>query len=88
LAVLKIKQVRQNLTFQLEWLGSGKTLSELHIHYKSLLTRVYDHAGCTEHCRFHCCLNVIDVIDKKQMYDSIITEKMLLKIGIVLYRCF
>jgi len=24
--------------FQSDWLGSGKTLSELHIHYKSLAT--------------------------------------------------
>jgi len=34
--------------FQSEKLRSGKTLSELHIHYKSLLTRVYDHVGCRE----------------------------------------
>jgi len=36
---------------QSERLGSGKTLSELHIHYKSLLTRVYDHAGHKESCK-------------------------------------
>jgi len=43
---LEIKKARQNLAFfQLERLGSGKTLHELHIHHKSLLTRVYDHAG-------------------------------------------
>jgi len=35
--------------YQLETLGSGKTLSELHIHYKSLLKRVYNRAGCTEY---------------------------------------
>ena len=29
-----------NFFFQAERLGSGKTLSELHVHYKSLLTRV------------------------------------------------
>ena len=28
--------------FQSERLGSGKTMSELHIHYKSLLKRVYN----------------------------------------------
>jgi len=33
------------------WLGSGKTLSKLRVHYKSLATRVYYHAGCTEYCK-------------------------------------
>jgi len=52
--------------FQSERLGSGKTLSELHIHYKSLATRVYYHAGCTEYCKsFTVALKMIDVIDKK-----------------------
>jgi len=37
--------------FQSEKLDSGKTLSELHIHCKSLLTRVYDHVGCKEYCK-------------------------------------
>ena len=31
--------------------GPGKTLSELHIHYKSLLMGVYDHTGCKEYCK-------------------------------------
>jgi len=61
------------------WLGSGKTfpeLSELHIHYKYLATRVYYHAGCTEYCKnFTAALNMIDVIDEKQMHDSVITGK-------------
>jgi len=35
--------------FQSERLGSGKTLSELHIHYKSFLKRVYNHAECAEY---------------------------------------
>jgi len=35
--------------FQSERLGFGKTLSEMHIRYRSLLTRVYNHAGCTEY---------------------------------------
>jgi len=60
----------------LERLGSGKTLSELHIHYKSLLTSVYDHAGFTGYCKdFTATLKMIDVINKKQMHDSLITEK-------------
>ena len=37
--------------FQSHRLGSGKTLSELHIHYKYLVTRVYYHAGCAEYCQ-------------------------------------
>jgi len=37
--------------FQSERLDSGKTLSELHIHYKYLLKRVYNHAGCTKYLR-------------------------------------
>jgi len=35
--------------FQSEKLGSGKTLSELHIHYKPLLKTVYNHAECAEY---------------------------------------
>jgi len=43
---LKIKSSqRKSRFFQSERLGSGKTLFALHIHYKSLLARVYDHAG-------------------------------------------
>ena len=42
--------------FSLKGLASGKTLSELHIHYKSSLMWVYDHSGCKEYCkRFYCC---------------------------------
>jgi len=37
--------------FQSDRLGSGKALSELHIHYKSLATRDYYHAGCTKYCK-------------------------------------
>ena len=43
---LKIKNTSQNLAFfQSERLGSGKTLSELHIYYKFLLTGVHDHSA-------------------------------------------
>ena len=59
--------------FQSDRLGSGKTLSELHVRHKSLATNVYYHAGCTEYCKnFTDALQMIDVTDKKQMYDSVI----------------
>jgi len=72
--------------FQPERLGSGKILSELRIHYKSLLTRVYNHAGCSAYCKdFTVALKVIDVIDRKYMYDSVNTgNTMLHKIEILL----
>jgi len=64
------------LFFHSEKLGSGKTLSEPHIHYKSLLTRVYGHARCTEYCKdFTVGLTVFIVCNKKQMYDSVTTGK-------------
>ena len=77
---LEIKKARQNLAFsgflQSERLGSGKTLSELHIHYKSLLKRVYNHAGCTKYWKyFTVALKMIDGIDKKQTYHNVITGK-------------
>jgi len=80
LASLEIKKARKIWIFldyfQSDRLGSGKTLSELHIHYKSLATRVYYHAGCTDYCKdFTFALKMIDVIDKKQMHDSLITGK-------------
>jgi len=54
--------------FQSEKVGSGKTLSELHIHCKSLLKRVYDQAGCKEHCKdFTVALTIFDIFNKKQM---------------------
>jgi len=54
--------------FVSESLGSGKTLSELHIHYKYLLTTVCDHAGCKEYCKdFTVALKLVNVFNKKQM---------------------
>jgi len=51
-------------------------LSELDLHYKSLLTRVYDHAGCKEYCKdFIVALTIFDVFNKTQMYSSVITGK-------------
>jgi len=76
--------------FQSEGLGSGKILSELRIHYKSLLTGVYDHAGCKEYCSdFTVAVKIFNVYNKKQMYDSVFTGKEnASKIGIAFYRCF
>jgi len=46
----KFKKSRQNLAFfQSESLISGKTLSKLHIHYKSVMKRVYNYAECAEY---------------------------------------
>jgi len=65
-------------------------LSELHVHYKSLVTRVCYHAGCTEYCKnFTVALKMIDVIDEKQMHVNVITgTNILQKIGLALYRRF
>jgi len=60
--------------FQSERLGSGKTLSELHIHCKSPLMRVYDHAWCKEYCKdFTVALKIFDEFNRNQMYDSVFT---------------
>jgi len=69
LAFFGNQKARQNLAFfQSKRLSSGKTLSKLHIHYKYLLTRVYDHAGYKEYCKdFTVALKIIDGIYKKQM---------------------
>ena len=51
-------------------------MSELHIHYKSFLTGVYEHAGCKEYCKdFTVVLKILDVCNKKQMYNSVFTGK-------------
>jgi len=51
-------------------------LSELHIHYKYILTGVWDYAGCKESCKdFTVALKFLGVFNKKQMYDSVLTEK-------------
>jgi len=58
------------------WLWQN--MSQLHtfVHYKYLLTGVYDHAGCKEYCKdFSVALQIFDVFNKKQMYDRIITGK-------------
>ena len=65
--------------FQSERLGSGKTLSKLHIFITNLFRRVYL-------CRVRktlfekillitVTLKMIDVIDEKQMHDSLIVGK-------------
>jgi len=54
--------------FQSKRLSSGKTLSELHIHHKYLLTRVCDHTGYKEYCKeFAVALKIIDIIYKERM---------------------
>jgi len=77
LAFFGNEKSQKNLAhFQSDRLGSGKSFSELHIHYRSLATRVYYHAECTEYCEyFTVVLKMIDVIDKKQMHDSVIMGK-------------
>jgi len=46
-------------------------------HYKFLLTRVYDHAGCKEHCKdFTVALKMFDVCNKKQMASLSNTVKV------------
>jgi len=88
---LEIKKARQNLAFfSPKRLGSGKTLSELHIHHKSLLKRLYDHAECAKYRqKFTFALKNINVIDKKQMYDSVIIGKEnASKEWNCIYRCF
>ena len=54
--------------FLVERLDSDKALPELYIHYKSLLTRVYDHAKCKEYCKdFTVVLKVLDIFNKKKV---------------------
>jgi len=48
----KQKSQKKSVFFQSERLVTGKTLSELHIHYKSLLKRIYNHAGCTKYWKY------------------------------------
>ena len=49
----------------------------LHIHYKSPLKRVYNHAGCSKHWKdFTVSLKLIDFFVYKQIYDSVITGKV------------
>ena len=65
LAFFENKKYQPNFVFyffQSERLGLGKTLSEAHIHYKSLL--MGDHA-----------LKIFDVFNKKQTYDNAFTGK-------------
>ena len=57
-------------------LGSGKTLSELHIRYKLILTRVYEHVGWKEYCKdFTAALNMFDVFSTKCNYGKENTSK-------------
>ena len=72
---LKKKQTK-SFFFSRSGLGSSKTLPELHIHQKSLMMRVYDHAGYQEYCKdFTVALKMFDVFNKRQMYDNVIMGK-------------
>ena len=68
-------KARQNLaSFCRKGLALEKTLYELHIHYKFILKRVYNHAGCAEYWKnFTVAVKMFDVIDKEQMSDTVIT---------------
>jgi len=71
-------KIRFFIFFSLKGLALAKhsTLSELHIHYKSLLMGVYDHKGSKEYCKdFTVALKIFDVFNKKQMYGSVFTGK-------------
>jgi len=48
----------------------------MHIHYKPLMTRVCDHARYKEYCKdFSVALKMFSLVNKKQMYDSVINRK-------------
>jgi len=48
-------------------------LSKLGIHYKSLLKKVYNHAGCAKYLKdFTVALKMMDAIGEKQTHDSVI----------------
>jgi len=49
---------------------------DLHIHYKSLLMGVYDHAGCKEYCKdFTVALKIFNVFNKKQIVQRVVRGK-------------
>jgi len=80
LEIKKPDKIRLFLAFfQSKRLSSGKTLSELYIHYKSLLTRVYDHAGYKEYCKdFAVALKIIDVTYKTNVRQCNYWERICL----------
>jgi len=45
------KKTEKTVFFQSERPSSDKTLSELHVHCKFLLTRVHYRAWCKEYCK-------------------------------------
>jgi len=72
----KSKKVDEIWLFPVREAWLGKTLSELRIHCKSLLTRVYDHVGCKEYCNdFTVALAIFDVYYKTQKFDSVVMGK-------------
>ena len=77
LAFFLIKNISQNLAYSYIFFGlKGLAKHQLHVHNKSFLTGIYDHAGCNEYCKdFTVALKIFNVFDKKQMYDSVVTVK-------------
>jgi len=74
--------------FQSKRLSSGKILSELHIHYKSFLTRVYDDAGYKKYCKdFAVALKIIDVIYKTNVRQCNYWERICFERLELYYNC-
>jgi len=77
--LLKIKKKPDKiwLLFSQKGLGLAKnSLSYIHYSLQILLARVYDHAGFKEYCKdFAVAIKMLDVFNKKQMHDSVITGK-------------
>ena len=88
LGFLKIKKAI--IFFLLERLDWEKAMSELHIHCKSLLMRVCDHAGYKENYKdFTVALKCwMYVITKQGTLVQSRGSKMFLKTGVVLHWCF
>jgi len=62
--------------FQSERLGSGKTCLSCIFITNLLWREIYGHAGCKKYCKdFIVALKFFDLFNKKQMFDSVFTEK-------------
>jgi len=58
------------------WPCSGQAVVISALGSKFCPPLVYDHAGCTEYCKyFAVAIKMINDIDKKQMYDSVIMRQ-------------
>jgi len=67
-------------------------MCQMHIHYKSLLTGVYDHADarCKKYCKDFTVALKFPMYSLRTKCPTVYSrgKKMLLKMGIVFYRCF